>query len=73
LSTSGNSPSILAAIAAAKAKQMTTVALLGKGGGAATGQAHYEVIIPSHDSGRVQEMHMQIVHYVCEVIEYQCQ
>ena len=72
-STSGNSPSILAAIAAAKTKQMTTVALLGKGGGAATGQAHYEVIIPSHDSGRVQEMHMQIVHYVCEVIEYQCQ
>lgn len=73
LSTSGNSPSILAAIDAANAKGMTTVALLGKNGGHARGRANYEVIIPSHDSGRIQEMHMQIIHFVCEVIETQCQ
>ena len=73
LSTSGNSPSILAAIEAAHAKQMTTIALLGKNGGQARGRATHEVIIPSQDSGRIQEMHMQIIHFVCEVIEHQCQ
>lgn len=71
-STSGNSPSILAALAAASAKKMITIALLGKGGGKAHGMAQYEIIIPSNDSGRIQEMHMQIVHFVCEVIEQQC-
>lgn len=73
LSTSGNSPSILAALQAAHAKGMQTIALLGKGGGQARGMATYEIIIPSNDSGRVQEMHMQIIHFVCEVIEHRCQ
>ncbi len=73
LSTSGNSPSILAAIDAAQTKGMTTIALLGKNGGHARGRADHEVIIPSDDSGRIQEMHMQIIHFVCEVIEAQCQ
>jgi D-sedoheptulose 7-phosphate isomerase len=72
-STSGNSQSILHALTTARSKQMTTIALLGKGGGAARGMADYEVIVPSLDSGRTQEMHIQIVHYVCEVIELRCQ
>jgi len=49
-------PSILAALAAASAKKMITVALLGKGGGKAHGMAQHEIIIPSDDSGRIQEM-----------------
>lgn len=71
-STSGNSPSILNAIGAAKARQMITVAFLGKGGGHALGFADYEIIVPSNDSGRIQEAHIQIVHYICEVIEQRC-
>lgn len=71
-STSGNSASIVQALQTANARQMLTVALLGKGGGHAQGMAQYEVIIPSNDSGRIQEMHIQIVHYICEVIEQRC-
>lgn len=72
LSTSGNSPSIVAAIHAAHAKGMQSVALLGKGGGRAAGLANHEIIIPANDSGRIQEMHMQIIHFICEVIEQRC-
>jgi D-sedoheptulose 7-phosphate isomerase len=71
-STSGNSPSILQALQTASARGMVTVALLGKGGGAAAGRADLEIIVPANDSGRVQEMHIQIVHYICEVIEQRC-
>ncbi|MFM2309572.1 MAG: hypothetical protein RLY87_1694 [Chloroflexota bacterium] len=72
-STSGNSQSILNALETARARNLTTIALLGKGGGKAKGMAHHEIIVPSLDSGRTQEMHIQIVHYVCEVIELRCQ
>ncbi|MFZ9858582.1 MAG: D-sedoheptulose-7-phosphate isomerase [Roseiflexaceae bacterium] len=71
-STSGNSPSILNALRAAKARNMTTIAFLGKGGGDAKGMAAHEIIVPSQDSGRIQEAHIQIVHYICEVIEQRC-
>jgi D-sedoheptulose 7-phosphate isomerase len=67
--TSGNSPNILAAIEAARVKGLTIITLLGKGGGLAKGLADYEVIVESDDSGRIQEAHMQIVHYICEVLE----
>lgn len=68
-STSGHSPNIVAALHTARAKGMLSVALLGKGGGPARGIASHEIIVASDDSGRIQEAHMQIVHYLCEVME----
>lgn len=68
-SSSGNSPNILKALDAAKAKGVKSVALLGKGGGKAHGQADLELIIANSDSGRVQEAHTLILHALLEVIE----
>jgi D-sedoheptulose 7-phosphate isomerase len=68
-STSGNSPNIVAALHAGRARGLTTVALLGKGGGAARGLADHALVAGSDDSARVQEAHMQIVPYICEVVE----
>jgi len=68
-STSGNSPNILRALEAAKAKGVKTVVLLGKGGGKAKGKADLEIIIANADSGRVQEAHTLILHALLEVIE----
>jgi D-sedoheptulose 7-phosphate isomerase len=68
-SSSGNSPNILKALAAAKAKSVKSVALLGKGGGQARGKADFEIIIANSDSGRVQEAHTLILHALLEVIE----
>lgn len=68
-STSGNSPNILRALDAAKAKGVKSVALLGKGGGQAKGKADLEMIVANTDGGRVQEAHTLILHALLEVIE----
>jgi D-sedoheptulose 7-phosphate isomerase len=68
-STSGNSPNILRALAAAKAKGVKSVALLGKDGGKAKGKGDFEIIVASSDAGRVQEAHTLLLHALLEVIE----
>ena len=67
--TSGNSGNILRALAAAKTKGITTVALLGKDGGKARGKADLELIVNSPDTARVQEAHTLILHALLEIIE----
>ena len=65
LTTSGNSPNILRALVRAKTNGMTTVTFLGKGGGAAKGAADIELLIPSQDTGRIQEAHKLLFHTLC--------
>ena len=69
LSTSGNSGNVIQAIHAAKAKKMTTIALLGKNGGTLAGLADYKMIIPSQTSQKIQEGHITIIHLWCEIVE----
>lgn len=68
-STSGNSVSILNALAAAKKGGLKTFALLGKDGGKAKGQADFELIVPSNNTARVQELHTWVVHVLLEELE----
>jgi D-sedoheptulose 7-phosphate isomerase len=67
--TSGNSPNIIAAIQTARTRGAATIALLGKDGGQARGLADLELIVGSQDTARIQEAHLQILHYICEVVE----
>jgi D-sedoheptulose 7-phosphate isomerase len=69
ISTSGGSPNVLNALSAASALNMGTVALLGKGGGAANGMANEEIVVPSQSTARIQEAHILIGHIFCELIE----
>ncbi len=69
LSTSGNSPNITRAVAAAKTVGLRTVALLGKDGGAVKGTCDHEIIVPGTGSDRIQELHMLILHAWVEAIE----
>ena len=69
LSSSGNSVNLLRAVSAAKERQVTSVCLLGKTGGACKGQADFEIIVPSHNTARVQECHLFIIHAICELVE----
>jgi D-sedoheptulose 7-phosphate isomerase len=69
LSTSGNSPNIIYAVEAARARKMTTVALLGKGGGKLAGVCTHEFIVPGETSDRIQEVHMIILHTLVEAVE----
>jgi D-sedoheptulose 7-phosphate isomerase len=68
-STSGNSENILRGLRAAKEKSAITVALLGKGGGKAAPLADHTLIIPTDTTAFVQEMHMMIVHLLCDAVD----
>lgn len=69
LTTSGNSPNIIQALHAAKKKGVATIGLLGKGGGKAKGIADIDIIIPSDATARIQEVHLLVIHAVCEAFD----
>jgi D-sedoheptulose 7-phosphate isomerase len=68
-STSGGSPNILAALRAARAIGVTSIAMLGKDGGAARGLADHGLVVPSQSSARIQEVHTLVLHAICEELE----
>ena len=68
-STSGNSPNVVAALHATRARSARSIALLGKDGGAARGGADLALVVASDDTARIQEAHLQVLHYICEVVE----
>jgi len=70
LTTSGNSKNLLEAIKVAKKRQLTTVAFLGRDGGAIKGLCDYEWIVSGFDhSDRIQEAHITAVHIIIEMVE----
>jgi D-sedoheptulose 7-phosphate isomerase len=69
ISTSGESPNVLLALQAARARGMTTIALTGRDGGALGRTAEIHVNVPDQSAARVQEVHRTILHVMCEVIE----
>ncbi|QDV04394.1 D-sedoheptulose-7-phosphate isomerase [Engelhardtia mirabilis] len=70
LSTSGNSPNVLRAVEVAKERGVTTVGLLGKGGGKLLDQVDIAVVVPeATTSDRIQEVHIKVLHIVIEAVE----
>ena len=69
ISTSGQSENILRAFKTAKDIGVTTVGLLGKGGGDALAQVDHALVVPSDTTARIQEAHILIGHMFCELIE----
>ncbi len=68
-STSGNSPNVLLAAAAARAKGVEVLALSGKDGGKLREVADVCVVVPSDRTDRTQEIHLCIQHAICDAIE----
>lgn len=68
-STSGQSPNLLSAARSAKKSGVTTVAFLGKGGGALAGLVDEAIIVPSHETSLVQLVHMAFEHLIVESVE----
>ena len=69
ISTSGNSPNIIKAIAQAKALGMTVIGLSGQSGGAMKPLCDICICVPSNSTPRIQEGHLLIEHCLCACIE----
>ena len=69
ITTSGNSGNILKAFQVANDLKITTIGLLGKGGGKAKNLSQHSLIIKSQSTARIQEAHITLGHILCDLIE----
>lgn len=70
LSTSGNSPNVLLAAAAAREAGALSLALTGKGGGKLASAVEHALIAPGETADRIQELHMLALHTIVEGVEH---
>lgn len=74
ITTSGNSANVLAAIEAAHERDMTVVALTGKGGGkmnVALRETDVHICVPHDRTARIQEVHLLAIHCICDGVDTQ--
>lgn len=69
ITTSGESPNVLAGMKMARRKGATTIALTGNGGGPIVGLADIAIVGPSGPSWKVQEVQFALGHIICELVE----
>jgi D-sedoheptulose 7-phosphate isomerase len=69
ISTSGNSPNVIAGIQKAKQLGAVTVAFTGATGGKLRGEADYILMVPSEVTPHIQESHIMIGHLLCFIVE----
>ena len=68
-STSGNSPNVLRAAEAARARGVPVLAFAARDGGALRAIADHSVIVPTTRTDRAQEVHLCVEHLICELVE----
>jgi D-sedoheptulose 7-phosphate isomerase len=72
ISTSGNSENVCRAILAAHERAMKVVALTGRDGGRIAGllaEGDVEIRVPSNRTARIQEVHLVVIHCLCDLID----
>ncbi len=69
ISTSGNSPNVIAACALAAELGCCTVALTGRDGGELARRVDVPLTVAVEDTPRIQEAHLTIIHILCDLIE----
>ena len=69
ISTSGKSPNVQSALAAAKKRGLTTIALTGRDGGQMGADADIHLNVAEMSTPRVQEVHRTVMHAICTLIE----
>jgi D-sedoheptulose 7-phosphate isomerase len=69
LSTSGNSQNIIEAAVVAKNMGIFTVGLTGHSGGLLRNNCDILLNVPSDVTSHIQELHVLVYHYICEMLE----
>jgi D-sedoheptulose 7-phosphate isomerase len=74
ISTSGNSPNVVKAVEAAHDRGMQVVSLTGRNGGKMAQLVQpedVEIRVPAERTCRIQEVHLLIIHCLCDLIDNQ--
>ena len=69
ISTSGNSKNVINALNVAREMGCVTIGLSGRDGGAMNDVCDINIVVPSFDTPRIQEMHILIGHTICHCID----
>ena len=69
ISTSGNSGNVIKALELARKIGIKTIGLSGRAGGAMNELCELNLVVPSNDTPRIQEMHIMIGHIICQAID----
>jgi len=72
ISTSGNSPNVLAAIEAAHDREMVVIGLSGRSGGKmaqALRDTDVHICVPHDRTARIQEVHLLTLHCLCDAVD----
>jgi D-sedoheptulose 7-phosphate isomerase len=70
ISTSGNSPNVVAGLETARKLGLKTLTLSGGDGGPVAAAAEMALTVPSRDTPRVQEVHITLGHVLCDLVDY---
>lgn len=74
ISTSGRSPNVVEAVEAAHEQGMNAIVLSGRDGGTLRDrltEGDIEICVPSEVTARIQEVHLLVIHCMCDLIDRQ--
>lgn len=74
ISTSGGSPNVVEAVSAAHDRGIGVIALSGREGGQLAGvldERDIEIRVPAQTTARIQEVHLLVIHCLCDLIDQQ--
>lgn len=69
ITTSGQSPNVLAAVKTAKRMDIKTIGFIGRDGGKLKALVDIPIVVPSDSTQRIQESHITIGQILCELVE----
>ena len=69
ISTSGNSSNVVQGMVKGKEMECTIIGLSGNDGGKLNDVSDINIVVPSNNTARIQEMHILMGHIFCQIIE----
>jgi len=69
ISTSGNSPNVIAAVMEARRRGAKVIGLTGASGKKLASLSDASVLAPSKRTARIQEVHLAVIHIWCEMVD----
>jgi D-sedoheptulose 7-phosphate isomerase len=69
LSTSGASPNVLKALAAARERKMATILLTGERGREEAARWDVGLVVPTEVTAHIQELHLAAIHLICRHVD----